>query len=522
MTAKQSLQKVRSHLEPYSQSDSATQPTTLPSEEPKHVHWTVMLYIAADAILANFAIESLKQLHRSIIAGPQPSDKATVTVVVQFALDAPGGQQIPRYLFDDESPDFLAGCIEDNFNAPDGLSEQDALIGFLEWAYEQTASYTDHYALILWGHGPELLLQPPPGSPTGASNSLYLSPVQLRVALEEANRPGGKNLELVAFDACSMSMFEMAYELRTLVDYMVASQEEVPDPSFPYDSLVDLFRQKGDDTDSLIIEGVQTYVSAYQNYICNANTGMKRVTLSALRLESCNGLKVGIEALACAFLEAQHDPALPSILIEARNSARDYVGGLYVDLVEFCAKLYNLIAAGIPVASRSNGNSGRKAQRDNWRQSIALACREILHSLHVNFDGTSDGLILITSSADSSSHGVSIYFPYLSNDQYLTIVQPMVKGGRDTVGKGLSIAVNGASSGLLMCGRRDLIVLTEGYYCALKLSADTAWYTFISELWTTYLIDADPDELDSSYSAQQAAVNAARPRKRVSPDTIMT
>jgi len=83
-----------------------------------------------------------------------------------------------------------------------------------------------------------------------------------------------------------MSMFEMADEIRGLADYMVASQEEVPDPSFPYDSLVKLFRRYGNKTELLLKHGVRAYVRSYQDYVCNAITGMKRVTLSALRLAS--------------------------------------------------------------------------------------------------------------------------------------------------------------------------------------------------------------------------------------------
>jgi hypothetical protein len=49
-----------------------------------------------------------------------------------------------------------------------------------------------------------------------------------------------------------MSMFEMAYEIKDLAKLMIASQEEVPDASFPYYDLVQLFRRQGKDLGLLL------------------------------------------------------------------------------------------------------------------------------------------------------------------------------------------------------------------------------------------------------------------------------
>jgi hypothetical protein len=56
-------------------------------------NWTIMVYISADNILANFAVESLKQLKRSAGDG----------VVVAAQLDASGNHHARRYLFDGAS-----------------------------------------------------------------------------------------------------------------------------------------------------------------------------------------------------------------------------------------------------------------------------------------------------------------------------------------------------------------------------------------------------------------------------------
>lgn len=493
----------------------------------KAVRWMIMLYIAADGNLANFAIESLKQINNSMAIPCGEADEATVLVAAQFAIDAPGGQQIPRYIFDQNSRGSINNSLKEYLNAPNNMTEQEALISFIKWVYAQPPEYqADRYALILWGHGPELLLQPPSGQEISDpsvsqndDNNLYLSPPELRVALTES-LPKGKRLDVLAFDACSMSMFEVAYEVRDHVHYMVASQEEVPDPSFPYDTLVQLFRENGKHTEELLKKGVYAYVGAYEDYICNTTTGMKRVTLSALRLREYGRLRDAIAELSCALLNARKEPSLPPLLVEARAGSRDFVSGLYVDLFDFCKKLRHVLAAGVSedlhkfeLASRGQFKTAQVLPP--WKHEIRSACQKVMLALQMvgSPEDTQDAgrhLVLANSSADCRCHGVSLYLPYLCLEQLGEVQQPMVKGGRDTIGKGFSSVLNHAACGLLMCLRRELIVVTESYYEELALAQDTAWYRFIVEVWSRILVELSPDDLDQKYSAQQSAVNAFR------------
>ena len=468
--------------------------------------WTIMLYIAADGILANFAVESLRQLSRSASTGRGKDDQASVVVAAQFSIDAPGGQSIKRYIFDESSDGNLRNGIQEPLNAPPDMSEKDALKSFLNWVYTNEKCQNEHYALILWSHGPELFLQPPPGNPTGDPASLYLKPQDLREALTSCKPPANCHLDIVGFDACSMSMFEMAYEIRGLADYMVASQEEVPDPSFPYDQLIECFRKLGGDPDSLLKQGVQAYARAYQDCICNGITGMNRVTLSALCLNNSDRLKNAVDNLASAFLDAQNDGVLPDLLIEARRGSPDYVGGLYVDLFEFCRKLDGLL-----------GGSESKVITP-----IREACQLVLAALA---EGKSDSLILVNDSADLTGHGISIYLPYLSDEQSAQVDKPMVKGGDLIRGgakggdlirggaKGFSVSdlLNNAAVGYRISARRDMISLTESYYPGLQLASETSktasWYDFIAGLWPRILIKTAPADLNLRYSASQIAMN---------------
>jgi Clostripain family len=215
--------------------------------------WVIMVYLAADDTLANFAIESLKQLKQT----------ATNEVVVAAQFDPDGlsnEHQVRRYVFDKTTRN--KPLLDDNkfWENSDhrslNMADPGTLTGFINWVYRKYKA--ENYCLILWGHGPELLFELPARSdrqilPSGTGT--YFTPVQLKQALQATDGTEKEKLRVIAIDACSMSMCEIAYELQGQAEFLVASQEEVPDPSFPYNTLVKRFC-RGLDTKKLCQDGV--------------------------------------------------------------------------------------------------------------------------------------------------------------------------------------------------------------------------------------------------------------------------
>jgi Clostripain family len=496
--------------------------------------WTIMLFITADGTLTNFAVESLKQLNEAVstLAG---SGSTSVKIAAHFsfpggatdpataAAGAPASQTIREYIFPPAGG--IASVLPTQVrtlpvtktvltqsNAP----VKQALKAFLKRTYSNSNfNKSTNYALVLWGHGPELLLQPPPDNSTGDSNSLYLTPEELRKVLEGCKpRKGDFKLDIIGFDACFMSMFEMADELKGLAKYMVASQDEVPDLSFPYGNLIKLFQEPN--TASLLTKVVQTYVSTYQDSICNNTTQMNPVTLSVLELKNCDALTKQVQSLACALWRAKDDKGLSDALIEARKYSNDYAGGLYVDLYDFCTKL---------------SDQRNKLAKDK-REPIRIACEAVRTAINVTKTG--DSLILANGSVEflkdrknteplfdnnaKANHGISIYLPYLRDEQYSQVQKPLAKGTPGShSGKGFGEALQGAGIEYLMVARRDLILDTESYYPNLKLAKETGWYDVITQVWTRALMKKVPADLDYHYSAQQSWMNVTR-----GPDRIAT
>src|SRR5947209_8066072 len=134
---------------------AAKVPSPNPEGANEIAEWTIMVYISADDVLANFAVESLRRL----------KNKANERVVVaaQFGFDAGNGsQEFRRYIFNHETE--IAQALAHNLVArtndiPKNLTTTGILTNFVDFAFKQCKA--EHYALILWGHGPELLFQLP-------------------------------------------------------------------------------------------------------------------------------------------------------------------------------------------------------------------------------------------------------------------------------------------------------------------------------------------------------------------------
>src|SRR5262249_25262743 len=121
-----------------------------------NVKWTIMAYINADNILANFAIESLKQLRNA--ASPN------VTVIAEFddnqqpdaRLYLFNGDKKNSPLKESEIPKATIAAAKLEHVHDVDMTCPETLTEFVNFATK--VSPTERYCLILWGHGIELLL----------------------------------------------------------------------------------------------------------------------------------------------------------------------------------------------------------------------------------------------------------------------------------------------------------------------------------------------------------------------------
>jgi len=465
--------------------------------------WKIMVYMSADGLLANFAVESLKQLKRAAGDG----------VVVVAQLDTDAIIHARRYAFGAESYDRGAGkrdgkgggvsFLEGNklkAKLPQKLQIADPknLTKFIDDAVQMDPP-ADHHALFLWGHGPELLADEDPVSKNDSAKTKprrYLTPSNLQEALRKAQLPiennQKKKIDILGLDACSMSMVELASELGDHVNFMVASQDDVPDQSFPYE---DILRRLGElananDARKASTSIPEVYRKAYSDYISDPRTGFRPFTLSAIDLDKkkMGRLTTQLTTLARLLLELSKREDAGRKILTARKKAQGFVFGLFVDIVDLCQKF-----------RESDVSSNELKDTCLKIQQIIQDSKEVViaNAVHVN---TGDGA---PPDGNLVPGGLSIYFPYRvadppdSLDQTEALQQLRAKGTREVHSKERGLRIG------------EL----EQDFAKLQDFRGTDWMKFIQGGWSSILTkEAEQGrlDLDEVYSAQQCAQNLLR------------
>jgi len=448
-----------------------------------NANWLAMVYISADGLLANFAVESLKQLKRA--AGKD------IVVVAQFET----GGIIPAelYVFDgtDAAKPLTDGKARRVIQPADDTPNAEELRKFIDTAVGK-APQAEHHALFLWGHGPELLSDEGPKSEAESPDEKkdsdtperhYLTPSQLKAALSKTQLAKKKKIEILGLDACSMSMAELATELGEHVQFMVASQDDVPDQSFPYQDILRRLKQPANANDpgkaSAMIP--EAYREAYLDYIATPRTGFRAITLSNVDLDKdkMGRVTAALTKLARVLLELSKNENARGKILDAREKAQGFVFGLFVDIVDLCD---GLEASKIDSADLK---SACAEMRDATKGAV------ITNETHTNppdskvaADGKVKGIC-----------GLSIYFPYRVPDPTEQLQElRAAKGTRNAPSKERSLRI------------REL----ERDFADLKEFKNTGWNKFIQHGWCSILAkEAERRhlDLDEVYSAQQCAQN---------------
>jgi len=436
--------------------------------------WTIMVYISADDVLANFAVESLKQLKRAAGKG--------IVAVAQF--DANRQRNARQFAFDGSGRE--SSSIETDkvgsIPGPVNMTAAKTLTKFVNFATKKYPA--KHYGLMLWGHGPELLFDDEVPRKTAASSRRYFTANSLRLALEKTklvqnqSRKFGPRLDIIGIDACSMSLVEVASELEGCASYLIASQDEVPDASFPYDQLINRSRPLAGNAAGISRIVPKVYKEAFQNYIATLANGQRGITLSSLNLKKIGTIKAPLRQLASALLKSSTDQVLRKQILHARSRSHDFEFGLFVDLFDFCKQLH----------SARHGNRELKVACENVRDAI---------------EGPKSKCVIANQKNGKNSdrcHGLSIYFPY-RNSNPTEDAEIFRKNGTNHPSK----------------SRINRILDLEEDFGALKTFGKTRWREFIQHGWSLILAKEVPNQLDEHYSAQQCAQNLMLGRAKRKP-----
>lgn len=325
--------------------------------------WTWMIYLATHNNVAGAGEQSLERMRQAQL-------DSNVRVLVQQATPA--------------------GCTRRELGAQPELvadlgrvdsGEPATLVEFVRWAIATAPA--ERYALVLWSHGTgwepsemtrvaaqqpavvpvttdeliqrgeddegrqvffaptirEMLAQPTPPERAiafddGSGHSL--DTVELGQAVAAIATQLQRPLDLLCMNACQMSSAEVAFEVREHAQVYVASQEDMPVQSLPYDEiLTGLVAAPATGAEDLGRSIVASYCAYFRAHPLDwGKRGLPRgVTLTAVRLSQAERLGVAARTLAEALsadLTAQIKP-----IWAAHRAAHRFKFRLF-DLASFC------------------------------------------------------------------------------------------------------------------------------------------------------------------------------------------
>lgn len=234
--------------------------------------WTVMTYLDGDNNLEESELEKFTDI-------ASVGSSSNVNLVAQLDRSAgystafgnwAGGR---RGLI--ASGDAPTAAWGESIGMPD-MGSPDSLATFVNWA--MTTYPADHYALILSDHGGGVN----EGISLDDSSGSWLTIPELGQALAAVNQ----HLDVIGFDACLMGMVEVADQVRSFADVMVASEQA----SYQMNYRAALAPLQGNSSWTANQLGSQL-VDAYQSTYDSTNHGL---TMSAIDLSQIGGAQGGL------------------------------------------------------------------------------------------------------------------------------------------------------------------------------------------------------------------------------------
>ena len=295
---------------------------------PKKKEWTFITYMSADNDLAPFARKNLKQQ-------ADVGSSAYINIVTQLDTRVAGNKKITKRYYIEKNKLIITNQNDPATQRMDSGSPQ-TLIDCCKWAIQQFPAH--NYALILWNHGtgaldigPKRTINPLPLFMLNPENNLieldrsipffdfvqatlnidqraicfddstghYLSNQDLDMALETicTTLLKGKKFSIICFDACLMSMIEVANITKKYAEYMTASQEVELGTGYDYRKILTPFLKQTLHKEVLAKHIVSAYEQAY-------STITNDFTQSALNLSFIDALEANISHIATLLIQS--------------------------------------------------------------------------------------------------------------------------------------------------------------------------------------------------------------------------
>ena len=203
----------------------------LPGDPKAAAKWTVMVYVNAKNNLETYGLKDVNEMEM-VGSTPEVNIVAELGRINGYATNDGDWKGSRRYLVQKDSD-------LNKINSPvvmeilkSDMGNWQNLVEFVKWS--QARYPAQRYALVVWNHGSGWNKS---GEADGKGISYddetgsHITTGQLKQVLAATGK-----MDILAMDACLMQMIEVAYEVRTGADYIVASEETEPGDGYTYDT----------------------------------------------------------------------------------------------------------------------------------------------------------------------------------------------------------------------------------------------------------------------------------------------
>ncbi|OGS11758.1 MAG: hypothetical protein A2285_00255 [Elusimicrobia bacterium RIFOXYA12_FULL_57_11] len=266
----------------------------LPGNPKAAKEWTVMVFVNAKNNLESYGLKDVNEME---MAGSDDN----VNIVAElgringYSTSDGDWKGSRRYLVQkDNNPSVITSPVVMEIPASDMGSWQ-YMVDFTRWA--MTNYPAKKYALVVWNHGSGWNKDRPMIGARGISyddeTGNHITTAQLRQALAAI---GGVNI--LSMDACLMQMIEVAYEMKGLAEYIVASEETEPGDGYTYDTFLGPLAQNPAMGSA---ELSRVMVDAYTDHYQSINQGATQSSIKVAALEQFAAL---VDGFAAALMNA--------------------------------------------------------------------------------------------------------------------------------------------------------------------------------------------------------------------------
>ncbi len=344
-------------------------PTTPNScvEDPSAAEWAFVVFLNADNNLESYGITDVDEMTQVGSTGSLD----VVTLIDHYSHD--NGDAKLLYV--------NAGSTTEvqNYGELD-MSDWTVLRDFgLRIANDYPAR---HYAFVLWDHGdgwskkghtnPSPLFKGFSTDDHGGNGTISIAHGDYAMALSQIVTAIGRKIDILAFDACLMGMWEVAEATKPFANYLVASSETIPADGYPYHTLL---APLANDTTLTPNSFATALVDAYY-YASSSNA-----TLTLTDLEPLGTLTTAVDALA---QELMNNTSLYPDIENLRAQSQRFTYESHVDLYDFASRITTLPGASQALLAAANA-------------VLAAMDQVILHHR--------------AQSSYANSHGLAIYLP---------------------------------------------------------------------------------------------------------------